>query len=380
MYQLAAFYPIQIDERQVAMPQTINLPKVVPIKTADLHFDPQNPRFYRLNDAHSVSAVIEEMLDDEGVQDLMLSIGQKGYFEGEPLLVTRESGTLIVVEGNRRLAAVKLLNQQIQPPTRRRNSIAQVLSEAVVDAPIELPCIEYPSRRDVMRYLGYRHITGIKEWDALSKAKYLADIRDAFYGNLPQPAQLKAMANDIGSRSDYVAKLLTGLGLYIRAEEKQFFKLPMLAKDVEFSYLTTALSYKKITDWLGLAGPTDIDMPGLDMNNLKRAFSWMFPKDQQGRTIIGESRNLKELAEVVNNHDAVRVLEETGKLADAYLYSEGPQLALVRALEQAKEKVQIAWNMLPNTKPFTQEHLELSESLADDARSIRNHLREKLED
>lgn len=365
---------------KLPMPQTITSPRVVPIKTDDLHFDPQNPRFYRLNDAHSVPAVIEEMLDDEGVQDLMLSIGQKGYFEGEPLLVTRESGTLIVVEGNRRLAAVKLLNRQIPPPARRRNSIAQILAEAVVAAPLELPCIEYPSRRDVMRYLGYRHITGIKEWDALSKAKYLADIRNEFYSDLAQPAQLKAMANDIGSRSDYVAKLLTALGLYIRAEEKQFFKLPMSTKDVEFSYLTTALSYKKITDWLGLAGPSDIDMPELDMYNLKRAFSWMFPKDQQGRTIIGESRNLKELAEVVNNHDAVRVLEETGKLADAYMYSEGPQLALVRALEQAKEKVQIAWNMLPNTKPFTPEHLDLSESLADDARSIRNHLREKLED
>lgn len=362
------------------MPQIITSPRVVPIKTADLHFDPQNPRFYRLNDAHSVPAVIEEMLDDEGVQDLMLSIGQKGYFEGEPLLVTQEDGTLIVVEGNRRLAAVKLLNQQIPPPTRRRNSIAQILADAVVAAPIELPCIEYPSRRDIMRYLGYRHITGIKEWDALSKAKYLADIRDAFYGNLPQPAQLKAMANDIGSRSDYVAQLLTALGLYIRAEENQFFKLPMSAKDVEFSYLTTALNYKKITDWLGLTGRADIDMPGLDMDNLKRAFSWMFPKDQQGRPIIGESRNLDKLAEVVNSPDAVRMLEQTGKLADAYMYSEGPQLALVRALEQAKEKVQIAWNMLPNTKPFTQEHLDLSESLADDARSIRNHLREKLED
>lgn len=50
------------------------------IETQFLSFDPKNPRFYRLNDASSDDAVIEEMLDDESVHDLMLSIGQQGYF------------------------------------------------------------------------------------------------------------------------------------------------------------------------------------------------------------------------------------------------------------------------------------------------------------
>ena len=362
------------------MSQTASVPEVRRIQTVDLNFDPKNPRFYRLNDPSSVQAVIEEMLDDESVQDLMLSIGQKGYFEGEPLLVTRENDKLIVVEGNRRLAAVKLLSSQLLPPARRRAGVAQILNEIAVTPPTELPCIEYPTRREVMRYLGYRHITGIKEWDALSKAKYLADIRSEFYASQTQLEQMKSLARDIGSRSDYVAQLLTALGLYIRAESELFFDLPMSANDVEFSYLTTALSYKKITDWLGLAGRTDIDMPNLDSGNLKRAFGWMFPKDRQGNTIIGESRNLNQLADIVGNPDAVRILEESGKLSEAYLYSEGPQLALVRALDQAQERVQVVWSMLTKTKPLTSQHLEQSERLAEDSRAIRSYLREKLED
>lgn len=355
-------------------------PAVTRFKTSELAFDPKNPRFYRLNHTTSDEAVIEEMLDDEGVQDLMASIGQKGYFEGEPLLVTREGGSLIVVEGNRRLAAVKLLNREFEPPARRRASVELLRNEVVVAAPDELPCIEYSTRRDVMRYLGYRHITGIKEWDSLSKARYLADIRQEFYAQLDQAEQMKSLARDIGSRTDYVAQLLTALGLYIRAEEAKFFDLPMQAKDVEFSYLTTALNYKKITDWLGLTGRSDILMPGLKPENLKRAFAWMFPKDQQGRTIIGESRNLDKLAEVVHREEAIVILEETGRLAEAYLYSEGPQLALVNALTLAQERVQVAWNMLPKTKPLTKQHLDLAEQLAEDARAIRTHLREKLDD
>lgn len=355
-------------------------PEVKRIKTLDLDFDPQNPRFYRLNHVTTDAAVIEEMLDDEGAQDLMASIGQKGYFDGEPLLVTMENGRMIVVEGNRRLAAVKLLNREFEPPTRRRASIEILRQEAVVAAPHDLPCIEYSTRKDVMRYLGYRHITGIREWDSLSKARYLADIRLEFYPTLSQPEQMKSLARDIGSRTDYVAQLLTALGLYIAAEDVKFFDLPMAAKDVEFSYLTTALNYKKITDWLGLSGRNDIQMPGLKADNLQRAFSWMFTKDQQGRTIIGESRNLDQLAEIVHSQDAIMVLEDTGKLAEAYLFSEGPQQALAKALTMAQERVQVAWNMLPKTKPLTKHHLDLAEKLAEDARAIRSHLREKLED
>ncbi len=51
--------------------------KIVEIETNKLDFDPKNPRFFRLNDASNAATVIEEMLDDESVHDLMLSIGQR---------------------------------------------------------------------------------------------------------------------------------------------------------------------------------------------------------------------------------------------------------------------------------------------------------------
>jgi len=354
--------------------------KVEMIKTNEIDFDPENPRFYRLNNAHSVQAVIEEMLDDESVQDLMLSIGQKGYFEGEPLLVTQENGRYTVIEGNRRLAAVKLLNGEVPPPSRRNVGVNTIKSEAIVTPPTELPCLLYQNRRDVLRYLGYRHITGIKEWDSLSKAKYLAQLREEFYGDLGQQDQMRSLAKDIGSRSDYVAQLLTALALYIKAEDSKFFGLPINAKDVEFSYITTALGYTNISNWLGLEGKTDISMPGLVEDNLKRAFSWMFAKDQKGQTILGESRNLATMAAVVTSQDAIAVLDDTGRLSDAYLYTDGPQAALENAIEQASKQVSIVWKMLPKTNPHTANHLSLSETLFDDIKAVRNFLREKLED
>ena len=73
------------------------------------------------------------------------------------------------------------------------------------------------------------------------------------------------------------------------------------------------------------------------------------------------------------------MLEETGKLSEAYLYSEGPQLALSRAMELAQERVQLVWELLPRTSPLTAQHLAQAEKLAEDTRSIRAYLRDKLE-
>lgn len=354
--------------------------KIEYIETEHLFFDPENPRFYRLNDPSYVPAVIEEMLDDEGVQDLMLSIGEKDYFEGEPLLVAKDDeGYLIVVEGNRRLAATKLLNGEIAPPTRRNKSVQQIRAEAAFK-PVELPCIEYRSRKDVLRYLGYRHITGVKQWDSLSKAKYLAQLRDEFYSGILQQKQLKALANDIGSKPAYVGKLLTALNLYIKAENEKFFKLGIRLEDIEFSYLTTALNYNPIIEWLGLESGVDVDMEALDLERLKLAFSWMFAKDQQGRTILGESRNLKELACIVESQDAIDVLIETGRIGEAFLYTDGPQAALQNAIEDTQNKLLTIWNMLPKTRPLTEEHAALAQNLFEEAKDIRNYIREKMDE
>jgi ParB-like chromosome segregation protein Spo0J len=46
------------------------------------------------------------------VDEVALSIAENGFYRHEPLYAARESGKLNVVEGNRRLAAVKLLRDE----------------------------------------------------------------------------------------------------------------------------------------------------------------------------------------------------------------------------------------------------------------------------
>src|SRR5438105_2878822 len=84
------------------------------VNVADLRFDPENPRLDE--DAGKGQREIFRFLVDEiGVDDLLQSISSGGMLEGDPIIVrlpkppNEEAGVHYVIEGNRRLAALKLL-------------------------------------------------------------------------------------------------------------------------------------------------------------------------------------------------------------------------------------------------------------------------------
>src|SRR5262245_50841650 len=104
---------------------------VVPVDR--IHFDPDNPRLPSTVNGHDEAAVLKWMLEDATLLDLVAAIASEGYFPGEPILVApRPEGPsakesledprqeLVVVEGNRRLAAVRLLRRPQIAPTRKR--------------------------------------------------------------------------------------------------------------------------------------------------------------------------------------------------------------------------------------------------------------------
>jgi len=81
------------------------------MKVSDLHFDRKNPRLaeFNLTDDSEESEVMEILWEAMDVEELTMSIAASGFFRHEPVLVAEEYGRHAVIEGNRRLAAVKLL-------------------------------------------------------------------------------------------------------------------------------------------------------------------------------------------------------------------------------------------------------------------------------
>src|ERR1051326_7796936 len=75
----------------------------------NLLLDPNNPRIPDSGKELSQRDLIADLLENDKVYELARSIVTNGYYPVESLIVVIEKGKKYVVEGNRRLAALKLL-------------------------------------------------------------------------------------------------------------------------------------------------------------------------------------------------------------------------------------------------------------------------------
>lgn len=315
------------------------------VNVADLHFDPQNPRIPAFVDPSDESSVLDWMLEDAGLVELMGSIAAKGYFPAEPLLVTEVKGGdgYWVLEGNRRLAAVKLL---LDPQSAPRRKSAVLEMAGAVDDPASLralPCAFFRDRTEVQDYLGYRHITGIKQWEPAAKARYLQglfDVHSARHGT----GVYRYIARLIGSKQDYVKRLLGALRLHERIDS-----LGVLDRndDVSFSLLTLALNYSSIVAFLGIDSLEQPSFDRLDETNLANLATWLYAVDPASdRTALGESRNMRLLAAAVSKKEGIDALLRGEPVEEAAQATLDPTEMFLRAVRTARGRLLAAQAVL----------------------------------
>jgi hypothetical protein len=357
---------------------TLNAPELKQLPVSLLDFDPNNPRFSPEIAGGPEEELIERFIREERLLEIVNSIADQGYFQGEPLLgvPVLHSDRYHIIEGNRRLAALKLLNGLTKVPEGRA-SIEEACEKAL-NKPTEVPCLIFDNEDAILRYLGFRHITGIKSWSSLQKARYIKKLRDKFYLNIEQKQQMIALAREIGSRSDYVAQMLTALNLYERSEAKNFYDVQGLnPQEIEFSLLSTAISYSNIVNYLGLEHRQDMEGNRVQDDSLKNLMTWLFVAKGNQRTVLGDSRNLKQLAAIVESKDAIRVLLKDGNLETAFQLSRGPAQALSLTLKAIERKLQDAWSWMPQVeKPLTGDE-EVADSVRKRAIELRDAIKSK---
>jgi hypothetical protein len=344
-----------------------------------LHFDPQNPRLPSSVDDKNEESVMKWMVMDGTILELMMSIGEKGYFPGEALLVVSKEGIdghYWVIEGNRRLAATKLLCHPELAPVRKK-TIEQASSEATY-RPESIPVLIFPRREDIIYYLGYRHITGIKTWGALAKAKYLNQLLATVKEGTPIK-QYQVLAKIIGSRADYVARTLAGLDIFEKIVDENFFGIKGLNEDqIDFAVLTTGLNYQNIYKYIGMESAQDRELKSLNLDFLKELTSWMFEKVSEGRTRLGESRNLGDLNSVLGNEKARDAFKNGIPLSDAVLLTDVPSKVFQKALVEAKSRLQLARDSLHLVNEFSSSDSDVLSEIQQIAKNIRTVVDEKL--
>lgn len=316
------------------------------IPTEDLLFDSKNPRYPKTLLGADEPGVIKWMLDNANIIELMNSIGEQGYFSAEPLVVVPSllhPGKFEVIEGNRRLTAVKLL-QNPGLASVKRKSVSTVAAVAK-QKPSELPCLVYDRQEDVLHFLAFRHVTGILAWDPLQKARYLKRLAGTDeLKDLDRAELRRRLAKEIGSTPNYVARLLGGLAVFESIEEEDFFGIPNLdAESDRYTVLTTAVtSYSNIAKFLGLETATDSELSKVNKDHLKKLARWLFERSPGGKARVPESRDLQKLSRVIGKKEALARFEDGHSLEEADLLTDGPLEGFRSALEGAKSRLEVA--------------------------------------
>lgn len=319
-------------------PSSLPGAKLIPVH--ELLLDPRNPRLagmdLTLNDQEEILKVLWR---DRAVNELVDSIAASGYWRHEELFACRESGKLIVIEGNRRLSAVKLLVDD-----RLRNiagvSGLPVLSQADKKSLGELPVIEC-RRDDIWQYIGFKHVNGPQDWDSIAKAEYIARVHDEYHVPLDQ------IARTIGDRHDTVRRLYRGLMVLAQAEKTGFDRDDRSNTRFAYSHLWTGLGYANIQEFLGIEAETGFEpnpIPKDKIGNLKELCIWLYGSKKENKEPVIRSQNpdLRKLDEALGSKNGVSALRAGLPLDLAVNASRGDERLFREAMVTAEQKLKEA--------------------------------------
>jgi hypothetical protein len=339
--------------------------KNIPI--TDLKLDLYNPRLPKSKQGKDARSVIEFMLLEAATLELMEAIGENDFFAGELLLVVpdeTEKEKYVVIEGNRRLAAVLLLKNP-ELTTVKKVSTKEIADSAKFKPQI-LPCLEFGNRNEILKYLGFIHITGKKSWRLLEKARYLYELQhNESFKDLPFLNASKEIAKVIGSSPAYVKRLLISFELYKKVEDEAFYQIDGL-NDTSFflNYYTDSLNKDNIRSFINIDINSETPLENLNIDNLKKITDWWFKKSEGHSRVLGDSEGLKLLNAVIGNAVALTAFEKGATIYEAYELTDDVDLQFERKIKESLKSIEQADILSNRVKTFYPE-------IYDDLKNIR---------
>ena len=312
--------------------------KIEYIGSASFVFDDQNPRLVEFGVAgYNEEQFINLLWREMAVEELVMSILAQGFFDHEPLYVMRRGdGKLVVLEGNRRLAAIRsILNPGIVKGDRMRKFEDRITPEIKDKLENMIPVIVLENRKEAWRLLGFKHVNGPAKWGSYAKAKYIADVHRKF------GVSLDKIAEQIGDTNKTVSKLYQGLMVIEQAEKYSEFSIDDIKTPrLYYSHLYTALGYEKFRAFLGITEDADIDapVPAEKYRSLQEVMDWIYGSKKRDveQCIKTQNPDLRKLVEILGNELSVAALRTRSSLDTAYDLTIEDDEALRDALIKAR--------------------------------------------
>jgi hypothetical protein len=275
-----------------------------------------------------------ETLDrDWDLEVIGQSLADNGYFVEEPLIVMSKGSEYIAIEGNRRLATLKLLLDPELRAHSKNRAFWDKLQQQLTSDLSEVPVVIYERREDVTAFLGYRHISGIVKWEPLSKARFI----DSLVGKGKKGQDFAEIGREIGIRPNTARRHYLAYRIFLQARDE--YDIDTSLMENKFGVFYRALSSLSITKFIGLEGEKSPNglrepIPRTKALALKEVIEYVHgTKDVI--PVITDSRQITMLGEVLESKPALSYLRVNRNLLAAWQLTGGQENRLVGNLQSA---------------------------------------------
>ena len=329
----------------------------MPSKRITRHIDRLilDPNNYRFKDSTEYKSVEKANVADARVQqrtlnfilgknngnvkDLISSFTTNGFLDIDQIQVTEAGDHLLVLEGNRRIATLKYLYEEF----KKGNDVG-LLSESHFKS-VNLVLIDDEDPIQHLISMGLHHISGKKRWNAVNESQLVSDLISKH--NKTE----KEVCDALGISTLKLRRSLRTLNLIQQYKQSDYGDQFEPSK---YTIFQTVISSPEMRDWIGWSNE---DMTAHNVVNLERLFSWVSQTEETEtdeddnerisikEPIISQYRQIKEIAKFINDPRAIKRMEKSRSIAEAYSYSDViGENRLKNALDTLRQEVQVAFN------------------------------------
>ena len=354
---------------------------ITKVPVEQLRLDRMNPRLVGEGATASDEWIIAQLYRAAELDELLQSMSANGYLDIEPLVVMGGSGAgddgLIVLEGNRRLATLRLLRE---PELARR--IASKEKLRITPPPVDedlratfdrVSVYPVANRERARAFIGFKHINGPAKWDAYAKARFAAEWYQRGRGD---GVGLEEIAKAIGDRHDTVKRMVAGIYVLEQARREHLFDIEdRHSRKFNFSHLYTALARSQYMEYLGLEtawsryDPDTNPVPPERLPRLKQVLVWIYGSkaDDAEPVVRKQNPDIKRLGEVIANAEGRLVLEQGRSLDVAHASTESADRRFTASLLRARDELRDAAGAMRAYDGRDQSLLDIAEDVKETA-------------
>lgn len=292
--------------------------EVATVDSSMILLDTANPRFLGEPEAQEIAqydacpGMAQEvarrtLLQKYGARGLVESILHMGFLPMDRMVVRRvDGGQYVVVEGNRRLAAVKTIlgdtkRKQIDPPQAVLDSVLRI--EVLI---LNLDA-EDEEGSAAMLMQGVRHISGVRNWGPYQQGRLIQTLVSK-RGMKQQEA-----ASTVGLSAGRVSTLLHGYyGMQQMMDDPEFGSK---ANPAMYNYFEQAYLKMPVREWLGW---DDDSCRYTNAGTLRWFYTGIVPNPETGAAAF-LARDVRDCMPAILEHPAARkALEDGATVQEAY--------------------------------------------------------------